>query len=61
MEPMYRNCSQNQARVNVSTIIGNANANHDAKFITSPFCGKSLQRTRPIKTIRLKMKKKYCS
>lgn len=37
LEPTYRICSQNQARVNVSTMVGKANANHDAKLITSPF------------------------
>lgn len=44
-QPMKRNCSQNQARTSISTMVGKANTNHEAKLITSPFSGKSLQRT----------------
>lgn len=43
LQPMKTNCSQNQASVSISTMTGKANANQDAKLITSPFWGKSLQ------------------
>lgn len=37
-------------------MVGKANANHDAKFITSPFWGNSLQKIKQIRTIRKRKK-----
>lgn len=39
-------------------MVGKANTNHDAKFITSPFWGNSLQKIKQTRTIRWKKMKK---
>lgn len=43
---MKTNCSQSQASVSMRIMLGKAKPNQEAKFITSPFCGKSLRKTK---------------
>lgn len=45
MNPMKTNCSQSQASVSMRIMLGKAKPNHEAKLITSPFSGKSLETT----------------
>lgn len=43
LNPMKTNCSQSQASVSMRIMFGKAKPNQEAKLITSPFSGKSLQ------------------